>query len=92
VLTHLVILKAMQQTGRPFEDFSLPYCLDAVQQVLHQTGQLVRLGHTPNWNQLEALLLEAILSQGLRPNRHRPALITRVKARLPTGCPLPQSP
>ena len=38
VLTHLVILKAMQATGRPFEDFSLPYCLDAVQQVLHQRG------------------------------------------------------
>jgi Transposase DDE domain len=92
VLTHLVILKAMQATGRPFEDFSLPYCLDAVQQVLHQTGVLVRPGHTPNWNQLEALLLEAVLSQGLRPNRHRPALITSVKARLPTGPPLPQSP
>jgi hypothetical protein len=85
VLTHLVILKAMQITGRPFEDFSLPYCLDAVQQVLHQSGELARLGHSPNWPRLEDLLVQALLSLGLRPNRHRPALITSVKARLPTG-------
>jgi hypothetical protein len=91
VLTHLVILRAMRLTGRPFEDFSLPYCLDAVQQVLYQTGDLVQIAPAPNWPQLEALLLQAILSHGLRPNRHRPALITSVKPRLASGLPSPQT-
>lgn len=90
VLTHLVILRAMQLTGRPFEDFSLPYCLDAVQQVLHHTGNLVQHAPAPNWPHLERLLVQAILNHGLRPNRHRPALITSVKARLPPGLPSPQ--
>jgi hypothetical protein len=90
VLTHLVILKAMQATGRPFEDFSLPYCLSAVQQVLHQSGHLVRSGQEPNWARLEALLLEAVLTYGLRPNRKRPRLMTQVKARLqPAARPAP---
>lgn len=90
VLTHLVILKAMQATGRPLEDFSLPYCLDAVQQVLHQSGQLVRSGQEPNWARLEALLLAAVLTYGLRPNRKRPRLMTHVKVRLrPAPTPVP---
>jgi Transposase DDE domain len=80
VLTHLLILQAMQATGRPFEDFSLPYCLQAVQQVLHPSGQLVCLGHAPNWACLEARLLQAVLAFGRRPNRKRPPLITTVKA------------
>ena len=87
VLTHLLILKAMQATGRPFEDFSLPYCLEAVQQVLHQSGQLVHQGQEPNWERLETLLLEAVLTYGLRPNRKRPRLITQVKARLQPAAP-----
>ncbi len=41
VLTQLIILKAAQKTGRPLEDFSVPYCLDAVQQVLAQTAELI---------------------------------------------------
>jgi len=90
LLTHLVILKAMQATGRPFEDFSLPYCLDAVQQVLHQSGPLFRLAQEPDWARLEALLLAAVLTYGLRPNRKRSRLITAVKSRLqPTAPPLP---
>jgi Transposase DDE domain len=91
VLTHLVILQAMQLTGRPFEDFSIPYCLDAVQQVLKQSGELVRCGLPPNWTQLELRLVQAVLANGLRPNRHRPALITSVKARWPTAL-LPAQP
>jgi DDE family transposase len=82
VLTHLLILKAMQVTGRAFEDFSLPYCLQAVQQVLHQSGQLVCTGRVPDWACLEVLLLHALLAFGRRPNRKRPRLITDVKTRL----------
>jgi hypothetical protein len=92
VLTHLIILKAVQETGRPFEDFSIPYCLDAVQQVLQQAGQLVLKGRTPDWVQLEAWMVQAVITLGLRPNRKRKPLMTRVKARLrrtplPTGGP-----
>jgi len=82
VLTHLVILKAMQVTGHKFKDFSIPYCLDAVQQVLQLTGQLVMKGSRPDWDQLEAQLLRAMITKGLRPNRNRKRLITVVKAQL----------
>lgn len=89
VVTQLIILKASQQTGRPLEDFSVPYCLDAVQQVLAQTGALIRKGQAPNWNQLERWLVEAVIAQGLRPNRKRQPLIVNVKARLRRTAPLP---
>jgi len=89
VLTHLIILKAMQETGRPFEDFSIPYCLDAVQQVLQQAGELVLKGRTPNWDELERLMVQAVIVTGLRPNRKRKPLITKVKARLRRTAPLP---
>lgn len=82
VLTHLLILKAMQATGHRFEDFSIPYCLDAVQQVLQQSGQLVLKDAHPNWDQLEERLLKVIIIKGLRPNRKRQRLITSVKAQL----------
>jgi hypothetical protein len=91
VLTHLVILKAMQVTGHKLEEFSIPYCLDAVQQVLQLTGKLVMKGSRPDWDQLEAQLLRVVITKGLRPNRKRERLITAVKARLqlnaPTGEP-----
>lgn len=90
VLTHLVILKAMPASGRPFEDFSVPYCLEAVQQILHQSGHLVKQGREPNWDRLEALLLQVVLTYGLRPNRKRPRLLTRVKAQF--GPAQPQAP
>lgn len=88
MLTHLMILKAVQKTGRPFEDFSIPYCLEAVQQVLQQTTQLIRKGHMPDWNELEALMLQAIITVGVRPNRKRTPLITKVKTRLRRTAPL----
>ena len=89
VLTQLLILKAAQETGRPLEDFSVPYCLDAVQQVLAQTGELIRKGQAPHWIQLERWLVEAVIAQGLRPNRKRKPLIVKVKARLRRTAPLP---
>jgi putative transposase len=89
VLTHLMILKAAQETGRPVEDFSVPYCLDAVQQVLQQTQSLILKGQTPDWDKLEARLLEAVMILGLRPNRKRKPLITKVKRRLRRTKPLP---
>ena len=89
MLTHLIILKAMQETGRPFEDFSLPYCLDAVQQVLQQAGQLVHKGQPPDWDELEHLMVQTVITLGLRPNRKRKPLTTKVKARLRRTAPLP---
>ena len=88
VLTHLIILKAMQVTGRQFEDFSLPYCLEGVQQVLQQTGQLIRKGARPDWDQLEARLIQVVIRKGLRPNRKRARLITGVKVQLQQTVPV----
>lgn len=88
LLTHILILKAAQETGRPFEDFSIPYCLNAVQQVLQQTSQLVLKGQTPDWDKLETLLLDIVIRVGLRPNRKRKPLITKVKVRLRRTAPL----
>jgi hypothetical protein len=89
VLTHLMILKAAQETGRPVEDFSVPYCLDVVQQVLQQTQSLIIKGQMPSWDKLEALILEAVIVLGLRPNRKRKPLITQVQRRLRRTKPLP---
>jgi len=89
LLTHILILKAAQATGRPFEDFSIPYCLNAVQQVLQQTSQLILKGQPLDWDKLETLLLDMVIRVGLRPNRKRKPLITKVKARLRRTAPLP---
>ena len=67
VLTHLVILKAMQATGRKFEDFSVPHCLEGVQQVLQHTTQLIGHGVAPDWDELELRLIEVVVCKGLRP-------------------------
>lgn len=88
VLTHLIILKAAAETGRPLEDFSIPYCLDAVQQVLQQARPLVLRGLTPNWEKLEARMVQAVIALGLRPNRKRKPLIATVKRRLRHTAPL----
>jgi hypothetical protein len=82
VLTHLMILKAARETGRPVEDFSIPYCLEAIQQVLQQTSQVILKDQTPDWDVLETLMLRVVITVGLRPNRKRKPLITRVKTRL----------
>lgn len=82
VLTHLIILKAAAETGRPLEDFSIPYCLDAVQQVLHQARPLVLRGLTPNWDKLEERMVQAVIALGLRPNRKRKPLISTVTKQL----------
>lgn len=89
VLTHLMILKSAQETGRPVEDFSVPYCLDAVQQVLQQTQGLIIQGQVPDWDKLETQILKAVILLGLRPNRKRQPLITTVKRRLQRTKPLP---
>lgn len=89
VLTHLIILKAAQATGRPVEDFSVPYCLEAVQQVLQQTQVLMIKGQVPDWDKLETRMLAAVIALGLRPNRKRKPLITTVKRRLRRTKPLP---
>ncbi len=82
VLTHLIILKAMQVTGRKFEEFSLPYCLEGVPQVLQQTGPLIRKGANLDWDQLEARLIQIVIGKGLRPNRKRERVITAVKKQM----------
>jgi len=89
VLTQLVMLKAAQETGRPLEDFSVPYCLEAVQRVLTYTGELIRKNQAPNWEQLERWLVAAVIAKGLRPNRKRKPLIRQVSARLRRAAPLP---
>lgn len=89
VLTHLIMLKAAHDTGRDLDDFSMPYCLEAVQQVLQQSGALVLKGQPPDWTALEALLVAAVIARGLRPNRKRKPLISRVKQRLRRTRPLP---
>jgi putative transposase len=89
VLTHLILLKAAQETGRPVEDFSVPYCLDAVQQVLQQARPLVLHGQAPDWDALEAQMVRAVIAVGLRPNHRRTPLITTVKRRLRRTAPLP---
>jgi putative transposase len=89
VLTQLVMLKAAQETGRPLEDFSVPYCLEAVQHVLTYTGELIRNNQAPNWEQLEKWLVAAVIAKGLRPNRKRKPLIDQVSARLRRTAPLP---
>lgn len=60
------------------KDFFLPYYLEAVQQVLQQTDQLVLKGGRPDWKTLETLLVKTVILQGLRPNRKRPRLIALV--------------
>ncbi len=89
LLTHLLILKAAHETGRPVEDFSIPYCLDAVQQVLQQSQDIVLKGETPDWGKLEPLMLELIMTIGLRPNQTRKPLMEKVKRRLRRTDPLP---
>ena len=89
VLTHLIILKAAAETGRPLEDFSIPYCLEAVQQVLHQARPLVLRGIAPNWETLEKRMVQAVIALGLRPNRKRKPLVAKVKRQLRRTAPLP---
>jgi hypothetical protein len=40
---------------------------------------LVLKGQPPDWTALEALLVAAVISRGLRPNRKRKPLGSRVK-------------
>lgn len=87
VLTHLIILQAMHQTGHKFEDFSVPYCLEGVQQVLQQTGPLIHHGIAPDWDQVESRLLAVVIQKGLRPNRKRMRVITGVKDQLQPHAP-----
>lgn len=83
MLTQIVILKAAKKTGRHLTDFSVPYCLDAVQEVLRQTYQLIHTGQTPNWGDAIELMVRAVIASGLRPNRKRSRLPKEVQQRLP---------
>ena len=62
--------------------------MEAVQQVLQQAGELVLKGRTPNWDELELLRVQAVMALGLRPNRKRKPLVTKVKSRLWRTAPL----
>jgi len=83
-LTRLVVQKAACEMERPLEDFSMPRCLRTVRDVLVQVNPL-RLTHaTPDDRERwEQALIGAVIAQGLRPNRHRPALLTNVRQCLP---------
>jgi hypothetical protein len=82
VLTQLLILKVAHETGFALEEFSVPYCLEVVQQVLAHTEALLVKDQVPDWEKLEREIAQLILTHGLRPNRRRKPLITRVKKRL----------
>jgi len=82
VLTRLVILKASRQSNIPVEEFSIPYCLAVVGQVMTQTVGLVIKGHTPDWATLETRLVEAVIAIGRRPNRKRGHRLLSVKSHL----------
>jgi hypothetical protein len=89
LLTQIILLKAAYETGYALEDFSVPHCLEVVQQVLMQTRALVLSGQAVNWNEIERWMVGAVIANGLRPNRKRKALLTKVKARLCHTAPLP---
>lgn len=83
LLTRLLIRQAAVETGRPEEDFSVPYCLHIVGKVLAKVDPLALASASDAALQLlERQLISAIIAQGLRPNRHRRALLTSVKKRL----------
>jgi hypothetical protein len=84
LLTRLVVRQAAAEIGCAEEDFSIPYCLHIVRTVLSQANPLWLMSATSaDYDRLERLLISAVIAQGLRPNRHRPALLTSVKQRLP---------
>ncbi len=83
LLTRLVIRQAAAEAGRPEEDFSGPYCLHLVGELLTKADPLWLASANDNDLQLlERRLVSAVIAQGLRPNRHRRALLTSVKKRL----------
>jgi len=84
LLTQLVIAQAAQETGRNVEDFSMPYCLRVVRMVLTQASPSLLTGiSSADAMRLERQLVDAVIAQGLRPNRHRPALLTAIRHNLP---------
>jgi len=84
ILTRLVVLQAASETGRPSEDFSMPYCLAIVRHLLSDlTIPLLMTKSDLNCEPLERILVSAVIAQGLRPNRTRPALLTSIRQRLP---------
>ena len=83
LLTRLVIRQAAVETGRPEEDFSVPYCVQIVGQLVAKVDPLaLASASNAELQLLESRLVAAIIAQGLRPNRRRRALLTSVKKRL----------
>ena len=83
LLTRLVIHQAAVETGRPEEDFSVPYSLHLVAKLLAKVDPLwLASANDTDLQLLEHRLVSAVIAQGLRPNRHRQALLTSVKKRL----------
>lgn len=82
VLTHLLMLKAAAQTHIPFEEMSVPKCLQAVGQVLMQTADLVVKDHEPNWKEFEQCLILVILAVHRRAWRMSPSRLSQATSRV----------
>jgi hypothetical protein len=82
VLTHILMLKAAAQTQIPFEDMSVPKCLQAVGQVLLQTADLVVKDHEPDWKEFEHCLISIILSVHQRAWRKTPSRLSQATSRV----------
>jgi hypothetical protein len=82
VLTHILMLKAAAQTQIPFEDMSVPKCLQVVGQVLMQTADLVVKDHEPNWKEFEQCLISVIQVVHRRAWRKSPSRLSQATCRV----------
>jgi hypothetical protein len=82
VLTHILMLKAAAQTQIPFEDMSVPKCLQVVGQVLMQTADLVVKDHEPNWKEFEQCLISVIQVVHRRAWRKSPSRLSQATSRV----------
>ena len=82
VLTHILMLKAAAQTQIPFEDMSVPKCLQVVGQVLMQTADLVVKDHEPNWKEFEQCLISVIQVVHRRAWRKSPSRLSQATTRV----------
>jgi hypothetical protein len=82
VLTHILMLKAAAQTQIPFEDMSVPKCLQVVGQVLMQTADLVVKDHEPNWKKFEQCLISVIQVVHRRAWRKSPSRLSQATSRV----------
>ncbi len=93
VLTHILILKAAEETNSSLELFSIPACLQVVVDVLKQHSALLVHFVEVDWLALENRLLEAIKAIMPRPNPKRVHRLTQVKQmQNPSAQPIPAPP